>query len=290
MDSKKIVWLASYPKSGNTWFRAFITALLNPGNPGVDINNMYPTTIASSRQLFDEFTGVSSADLTPDEIDRLRPSVYRLNALESDEMIYHKIHDAWILLPGGEPMIPADVTRAVVYIIRNPLDIAVSFAHHLNAGIGRTIGIMNNPSYSFCDREERLHNQLRQRLLTWSGHVKSWVDESGLPVTVLRYEDMSDRPDETFSKAVSFIGLKHSPGEIHTALEYCAFAQLKKQEEEKGFTEKNAKSGSFFRKGMAGDWKNVLTTEQVNLITSTHREVMERFGYFSNELQVMSNE
>ena len=58
-DLKKIVWLASYPKSGNTWFRAFLTALFNPGNPEVDINNLYQSTIASSRQLFDEMTGVS---------------------------------------------------------------------------------------------------------------------------------------------------------------------------------------------------------------------------------------
>jgi aryl sulfotransferase len=279
MDRKKIVWLASYPKSGNTWFRAFLTALLNPENPGPDINNMYPTTIASSRQLFDELTGVSSADLLPEEIDRLRPLVYRQNALESEEMLYHKVHDAWTRLPDGEPLIPADVTRAVVYIIRNPLDVAVSFAYHLNSGIDKTIGIMNNPAYTFCDREDRLHNQLRQRLLTWSGHVKSWVDESGLPVLVLRYEDMSALPRETFSKAVTFIGLNHTPEEINTALEYCAFERLKKQEEISGFSEKNAKAESFFRKGVVGDWRNILTPEQIKTIIKAHGEVMERFGY-----------
>ena len=190
MDTSKIVWLASYPKSGNTWFRAFLTALLNPGLAEVDINNLHPTTIASSRQLFDEMTGLSSADLSPDEIDRLRPRVYRQNALESEDMIYHKVHDAWIRLPDGEPIIPADVTRAVVYFIRNPLDVVLSFAHHLNTSIDKTIAIMNNPAYAFCDRRDRLHNQLSQRLLTWSSHVKSWVDESGLPVLIMRYEDM----------------------------------------------------------------------------------------------------
>ena len=279
MDAKKIIWLASYPKSGNTWFRAFLTALLNPGSPDVDINNMHPTTIASSRQLFDELTGVSSADLTPFEIERLRPQVYRQNALESDEMIYHKIHDAWTLLPVGEPLIPADVTRAVVYIIRNPLDVAVSFSYHLNTSVDRTIAIMNDPAYAFCDRWDRLHNQLMQRLLTWSGHVKSWVDDSGLPVLVLRYEDMSSCPDETFSKAVSFIGLNRTPGEIRSALDYCTFERLKKQEEEKGFSEKSAKAGSFFRKGVVGDWQNILTREQADRITEAHREVMVRFGY-----------
>ena len=77
VDLHNIVWLASYPKSGNTWFRAFLTALLNPGSSDIDINNLYQTTIASSRQLFDEMTGISSADLSQSEIDRLRPLVYR---------------------------------------------------------------------------------------------------------------------------------------------------------------------------------------------------------------------
>jgi hypothetical protein len=222
---------------------------------------------------------VSSSDLTADEIQRLRSQVYRLNAMESDELIYHKIHDAWTRLTDGEPLIPVDATRSVVYIIRNPLDVVVSFAYHLNIGIDKTIGIMNNPVYAFCDQNDRLNNQLRQSLLTWSGHVKSWVDESGLPLLVLRYEDLLIAPDATFSKAISFIGLNHTQDEIHTALDCCAFARLKKQEEEKGFSEKSAKSDRFFRKGVAGDWRSVLTKEQVRKIVEAHWEVMERFGY-----------
>jgi len=279
MEPRKIVWLASYPKSGNTWLRAFLTALLNKENPGVDINNMMPSTIASSRQLFDELAGVSASDLLPEEIDRLRPALYRQNAMESKELIYHKIHDAWIRLPGGEPMVPADVTRCVIYIIRNPLDVAVSFAHHLHSGIDKTIEIMNNPKYAFCDRRDRLANQLRQQLLTWSGHVKSWVDESGLPVWVMRYEDMKDQPELTFSKAMDFIGLQYTPAEIQASLEACDFSRLKKQEEEKGFSEKNARSPSFFRKGMVGDWRNILTKDQVSRIVEIHGMMMERFGY-----------
>jgi aryl sulfotransferase len=279
MGPDKIVWLASYPKSGNTWVRAFLTALLNPGKGGLDINNMVPSTIASSRQLFDEISGVSASDLLPEEIDRLRPAIYRQNAMESDELLYHKIHDAWTRLPGGEPLIPADVTRAVIYIIRNPLDVAVSFAHHLHTSIDKTIAIMNNPDFAFCDRRDRLSDQLVQRLLTWSDHVKSWVDESGLRLLVIRYEDMKDQPEKTFLKAVNFIGLQHAPNEINMAMELCDFSRLKQQEEEKGFSEKKARNGSFFRKGTVGDWRNVLTKDQVLMILETHGPIMARFGY-----------
>lgn len=278
-DNPNIVWLASYPKSGNTWFRAFLTALLNPGSTDIDINNLHQTTIASSRQLFDEMTGIASSDLEQEEIDRLRPLVYLQNARESEEVLYHKVHDAWTLLPDGQPLFPPEVTRAALYFIRNPLDVAVSFAHHLNTSLEKTIAILNNPEYAFCQRTDRLHNQLRQRLLTWSGHVKSWVDDSGLPVLVMRYEDMKARPAETFSRAADFIGLHYSPAEIVAALDRASFARLQQQEAEKGFSEKNARSGSFFRKGEAGDWKNVLSAAQVERVTQAHREVMERFGY-----------
>ena len=70
-DLKKIVWLASYPKSGNTWFRVFLSNLLSKANQPVDINNLFAAPIASNRQLFDEATGLSSSDLTADEMNGL---------------------------------------------------------------------------------------------------------------------------------------------------------------------------------------------------------------------------
>jgi hypothetical protein len=280
-DTKKIVWLASYPKSGNTWFRAFLTALLNPGNPTVDINNLYPTTMAGSRQLFDEMTGVSSADLLPEEIEHLRPLVYHQHAFESTELIYHKIHDAWTMFPDGSPIFPAEITKAVVYFIRNPLDVTVSFAHHLSTTIENTIAIMNNPDYAFCHRNDRLYSQLRQKLLTWSDHVKSWVDDSGLPVIVLRYEDMKASPVATFTRAVTFLGLTATPSEIETAIEQSSFTRLKQQEEEVGFSEKGSKALCFFRKGIVGDWQNELSKELVQRIIDAHGETMKRFGYLS---------
>jgi hypothetical protein len=280
--TKKIVWLASYPKSGNTWFRAFLTALLGTGEADLDINSLYPTTIASSRQLFDEMAGTASADLTAEEIDRLRPRIYRLNAEESDDMLYHKIHDAYILLPDGQPIIPHEVTRSVLYFIRNPLDVVVSFANHLSTSIDKTIAIMNNPDYAFCSRTDRLHNQLRQRLFTWSGHVKSWVDHSNLPLRVVRYEDMQADPLEAFGKAAAFIGLERDKEQVEAALEKCSFERMQQQEREKGFHEKSAASQSFFRKGVVGDWKQSLTPRQADRIVNAHREVMERFGYLVN--------
>ena len=276
---KKVVWLASYPKSGNTWFRAFLTALKYQPKHRVDINNMFPTTIASNRDLFDNIAGVPSSDLTSNEIDNLRPLVYRQNALESTDLIFHKIHDAWKLLNNGIAMFPEDITKTVIYFIRNPLDVVVSFSHHLSINIDKTIDIMNDPDYAFCHQKNRLHNQLKQNLNTWSGHVKSWVDNSGLPVLVIRYEDMKTDPVSTFSQAVSLIELNVSPTQIEIAIEKSSFNKLKQQEGEYGFSEKNIKADSFFRKGEVGNWKTVLSPIQVKRIVNEHHVMMSRFGY-----------
>ena len=139
--------------------------------------------------------------------------------------------------------------------------------------------IMNNSEYAFCHRTDRLHNQLRQKLTSWSGHVKSWVDDSELPVLVMRYEDMQASPVETFTRAVSYLGLGYARPEIEAALDQASFARLKQQEKEKGFSEKSAGSSSFFRKGVVGDWRNVLSENQIRRIVEAHQETMKRFGY-----------
>jgi hypothetical protein len=285
---EKIVWLASYPKSGNTWFRVFISNLLSGSQQPIDINLLNNSPIASSRLTFDEATGLASSDLTKEEIENLRPGVYRQLASEAQELIFQKIHDAWYITASGEPLVPAAVSKAVIYFIRNPLDIAVSFAHHSGTTIEKIIRHMADPAYAFCSRDDRLHNQLEQKLFTWSEHVTSWTKQSNLPVKVLRYEDMKRDPFGTFSGALEFIGIKRSKNDIEKAIRFSDFSELKKQEEEKGFREKPPKADSFFRKGETGAWRDVLTDEQVQAIVSCHQKVMQEYGYLDNNNRLIN--
>ena len=86
-DLKKIVWLASYPKSGNTWFRIFLSNILESSSSIKSINQLNRTMNASSRTLIDKYSGVSSANLTELETEKLRPLVYRTMAEQSDDLI-----------------------------------------------------------------------------------------------------------------------------------------------------------------------------------------------------------
>lgn len=282
-ETKKIIWLASYPKSGNTWFRIFLSNLLSKENHPVDINNLFATPIASNRELFDEATGLSSSDLTPLEIDNLRPGVYEYAARNSNEILFQKVHDAWLKTESGEPMFSSKVTKSVVYFVRNPLDVAVSFSNHLSKSLKSTVKIMADDGYSFGSTSDRLHLQLRQRLLSWSNNIKSWVDESNLPIIVLRYEDMKSDTLASFSKVLRFIDIKASEDEILEAIGFSDIREMQKQEAEKGFKEKPANATLFFRKGEAGSWRKELSDDLVKQICADHRELMLRYGYLDEQ-------
>lgn len=275
---KGIVWLASYPKSGNTWFRTLISNLMSNSQEPVDINQLFTGGIASGRERFDELTGIESADLTFEEIDQLRPEVYAYLAQTVEKPLFVKVHDAYTYLPDGRPLLPAENCKAI-YLIRNPLDVAVSFSHHLRRDLDTTIERMGDSNFCFCAKPDRMHNQLRQQLLTWSEHVESWVDAPGLDIHVVRYEDLKAQPLETFTQAINFLGLAVEEEQIRRAVEFSDFKVLKKQEEEKGFKEKPPGMPAFFREGKTESWKERLTEEQVEKIINQHRRVMERFHY-----------
>ncbi|HEX2934129.1 MAG TPA: sulfotransferase domain-containing protein [Bacteroidales bacterium] len=286
-SSGKIVWLASYPKSGNTWFRIFLANLLRNSDTPANINELEGGPIASSRQLFDEATGLSSADLTPDEIENLRPEVYKYISAESESLIFHKIHDAFVLTGNNEPLIPKEATYKALYFVRNPLDVAVSFSHHANLPVDTIVKQMNDDQFAFCSRTDKLHNQLCQKLLSWSHHIQSWTNQTDFPVHVMRYEDMKTNAFETFKKATEFAGLEYTDMQIQRAIGFSDFKTIKSQEEQYGFREKAPGSKEFFRKGKIGSWKEELSETLIKTLINEHREMMLRFGYINAKGNIM---
>lgn len=273
-----LIWLSSYPKSGNTWFRSFISNLILNSEEPVNINNMLTDGIASKRNIFDEITGIDSSHLSFEEIDNLRPEVYIHMAERADKRLYIKIHDAYTYLEDGRPLIPNHKAKAI-YILRNPLDVAVSLAFHLNTTYDDSIKKMGQEEYCFSSNDIKHNIQLRQRLLSWGSHVKSWVDNGNIPIEVIRYEDMVEKPFETFSKAVQFIGIDVSEDKIRKAIKFSSFDILKSQEEKDNFKEKPTKAKSFFREGKSGNYKNHLSEVQIEQIIKDHSDIMKRFGY-----------
>jgi hypothetical protein len=279
---KQIYWLASYPKSGNTWMRVFLTNYERNSGVPANINQLETTTALNLRQHFDELMCIDSAHLDAREIDELRPVYYRLFAgeLASKKRVYCKIHDAYQKLSTGEPHIPSDISAGIIYIVRSPLDVAVSYAHHNNQSIDSIICSMADNNHSLAGTRNSRSFQLHQRLLSWSEHVRSWIEQSHIPTIVLRYEDLTTDPNHFFSQIVGFIGDHLDQERVRAAIENSSFKELQKQEVKSGFKEKLPQAQSFFRKGKVGDWRNILTPAQVDQIVQDHREMMKRFDYF----------
>jgi hypothetical protein len=276
----KIYWLASYPKSGNTWVRIFLTNYLAEEEQPADINHLKGGPIASDREVFDRWAGVEASDLTFDEIADLRPHVYHQMAVHIDHPLYIKVHDACTRNSEGDLLFPPDVTGGVLYLIRNPLDVAVSYAHHAGRTLEKSVeGICEPDGYVF-ENPERLSPQLPQRLLSWGAHVRSWVDESGMPVTVLRYEDMLAQPEATFERLLHALEMDLDRERFTKAITFSRFEGIQDQEKQAGFKEKAMRADApFFRRGRAGNWRSELSEELAARIMATQRDVMLRFGY-----------
>lgn len=277
---KNVVWLASYPKSGNTWLRVFIANLLQNSTSPLDINQLWKMIpIASSRKVFDEILGIDSSLLSFEEIDCLRPEVYQAISQKSKKTVFLKIHDAYGFSDCGEPYIPEHITKAVVYIIRNPLDVAVSLANHSGISIDQAIHSMEDESNSLSSDPTRYHSRLRQKLSTWSNHVRSWTETTGLNLHVVRYEDMKLAPLDIFTRLVEFLQLGKDMTQIQRALDFSAFKELQNQEARGGYIEKPQSCHSFFYYGRVGRWREILTRPQVQRIIEAHQEIMETYGY-----------
>ncbi len=289
----RTIWLASYPKSGNTWFRMLVANLsAKDGNP-VDINALPERGgIASARGPFDHLLLIDSGLLTHDEIDCLRPRVYEelAHGAQDDEydklqeappVRFVKVHDAYTLTPKGEPLLAGRRgADGAIVIARDPRDVAPSLANHNRVSLDAAIELMNNRQAVYCAKPGRLDQQLRQQVPGWSGHIASWLDQTDIPVYLIRYEDMQADTFAAFRKALDFAGRPASNDDIRRAVYYADFTELRRQETEKGFGETPRRpGGQFFRRGEAGVWRDELSAEQVARIEAAHAPMMRRLGY-----------
>ena len=271
----KLIWLASYPKSGNTWLRAFLHNLLrNPDTP-FDINELRSFCVVDSvAELYARIDPRPPLELGPQGVAMLRPRVHRFITTASPDDVFVKTHNAR-LADFGVPTVTAEVTAGMIYVVRNPLDVAVSFAHHLGASLDDAIALMNEPGA----RTPITAEWVGELLGSWSEHVASWTAASAPTLHVMRYEDMHAKPVKTFAAVARFLGLDPPRERVEKAIRASAFRVLQDQEDRHGFVEKSRAADRFFREGMTGGWRRALNPAQVAQLALAHRDQMTRFGY-----------
>jgi hypothetical protein len=276
--AQHIIWVASYPKSGNTWVRIFLHNLLKElsgAGSAQDINRLHEH---SGWEIFaapfEQVLGKPIARATRVEIAGARSEVQRRLANARAAPILVKTH----LCVGedyGYPTINLNATLAAVYVVRNPLDIAVSYSHHSGQSIDVTIAHMATRGLKTLGKERDVFEVLG----TWSQHIASWMGMTARPVHLLRYEDMLASPERVFMALARFLRLAPSADQLKRAIAKSSFAELSRQEKERGFKERSPAAKQFFREGRTGQWRDVLTPKQVQDICAAHAPMMQRFGY-----------
>lgn len=273
-----IYWLASYPRSGNTWTRLLLDSYVR-GGAGVDINNigvvrhtLYSTTV------FDGLMGVSSVDLDPAQILAWRPAVLRKWLEQNDQTTLVKCHDMRRRQPDGDWLIPADVSLGGTCLVRDPRDVALSLAEHIDRTIDETITRMETPDLvmgkSIIRQSERLPNLWG----SWSQNVESWLAADPFPVHVVRYEDLRRDTAGVFAGMLNALGFVPDDGRIAAAVAATELASLRQQEDTRGFSERRSRH-RFFGAGAVGGWRDRLSADQVARIEAAHGPAMRRLGY-----------
>jgi hypothetical protein len=275
---KNLLWLASYPKSGNTWVRALLTAYLTDAVGPFDLKSMDPFTASESLvRAYLARSGKTREELDEATIDSLRREIQEALTARKERPFWLKTHNGNFLRKGQRLVCP-EFTQAAVYIVRNPLDVADSLADSTGRTTDQAIALLNDNRHALGG-PKALH--VKQFLGTWSQHVGSWIQEKEFPVLVLRYEDMHADSASAFRRLLQFLGWPLDEDRLQRAIDRTSFCKLQEIEQERGFAERNpaARSGRFFRQGQFGHWPSVLSRAQAELILSRHGEAMRAVGY-----------
>lgn len=272
-DLHRIIWLASFPKSGNTWMRSLLAHYFMPKGAAPDINNLRQFTTGDSRVDF--FAAADGGTYTAQGIEdwlRVRQKALRLIAASKPNHHFVKTHCQAIEFMG-QPLIPNEVTAAAIYILRNPFDVALSYARHTSSDLDIAIERMGA-----LDNVMGSSNQTYDVLGRWDDHIDTWANAQGLSVHVVRYEDLLTKPGPTMRKLLErFLKVKVDQPKLAYAIKSTSFEAMRRQEEKLGFAERPAGMAQFFAKGQAGAWREDMTPAQVARVREMFLPAIERW-------------
>ena len=115
---------------------------------------------------------------------------------------------------------------------------------------------------------------VREFIGSWSQNVASWIGLTARPVHIMRYEDMLENPERPFSKLARFLRLSPTEEQLKAAIAKSCFTELRRQEREHGFNEKPSTAEWFFREGRAGQWRGLLSRNQIPADVQTHADAV----------------
>lgn len=282
----QLFWLASYPKSGNTWLRYFLYAYfkLDRGvGDRIDINDPGMAMFSTQDVRFDwwrPFFAKPCQEVRPEEVSFNRRRSQEAIAKATPGAVFVKTHAPYVK-DHGVDTIQGHVSAGAIYVIRNPLDVVLSLQDHFGlSSVGKAIQQLNDKTYRAPSDDKRV----AQLIGSWSRNVESWVGQKRTGVFALRYEDMLEDPEKAFTYALKTMSREADKAQLDWAIRVTSFDAMAAAEKAKGFPERSSFSDAFFRKGTAGQWRDVLNAGQIKQIVAENHKMMDHCGYLSDDL------
>ncbi len=274
-EDRKLWWLASYPKSGNTWVRMFLNCYATKFP--VNINTVFQYVVTDLRpEIFQMMSPRPLTEMSIRECFMYYPgAMCNLLKLANTKDITIKTHNAKATV-NGITIISPDMSAGAVYIVRDPRDVVISMTHHFEKTIDEAITMLNDENRAGASKHGLYH-----MFMSWGKNVQSWTNgNKDIPTLVVRYEDLLKQTENAFEAIIEHLQLKlpDHDDRFKFALEQTTFNNLSSYEEQNGFAERVGKE-KFFRVGKAGQWKDILTNKQVRAITDANKEIMQRYSY-----------
>lgn len=271
-----IWWLASYPKSGNTWARMFLNAAIT--RFPCRLNSVYQYVAGDlTPAAYQSVLSVPLERIGTREAVYCRPAALVNQLAQVGRDLCLKTHHAQLTI-DDIPLCPAKLSKGAAYLVRDPRDVCLSFARHMGVSIDEAIAMMGRPHCTITVQGGPLFHYLS----SWSAHVRSWLDtRSPIPTAMIRYEDLVADPLKTFRALCGSLGLDDHIDDdaLRYGVDQTQFDRLREAEQTQGFQETGNKQDIFFHRGRAGRWREELTPEQIARLEADHGEVMTELGY-----------
>jgi len=278
-----IIWIASYPKSGNTWLRSIISALVYSKDGIFTFDKLSKIDQFPEKKFF--------KDLVKNfrDFDEIKKNwITAQDKINLDEKIkFFKTHQGNFKI-GNDHFTNNQNTQAVIYIVRDPRNLVTSISNHYSLSLNEACNFLTSPELmgngkSWEEKKDGIFNFLGK----WNEHYKSWTNNTK-NLLLLRYEDLINEPKKELEKIIFFlnkyVNFDTNDIKINNILESTNFKNLKKMEQEGSFTENVIKkeTGSnvnFFNLGPKNIWQNSLDKKIIKKIEDNFKDEMKEIGY-----------
>ena len=277
-----IIWLASYPKSGNTWVRAFLSAYYYSNDGKFTFELLKKIKQFPSKEFFDQKL------LSVDEASE-NWLIAQKKIKDRKKICFLKTHNVNGAFKGNS-FTTTEFTAGVIYIVRDPRNVLTSVMNHYSLSESDGLKMMNSVYRNLRDENDNDNYSNYSFISSWSNNYNSWKLSKNINSLFIKYEDLENDKYNTFSKIVNFTNniikkeSKIDENKFKLALETTNFEVLQKKEEYEGFDEavyssKEGKIKRFFNLGTKNNYKNLLKPETSKVIEGLFKKEMKELGY-----------